>query len=341
VLDTMIGPYRIVRKISQGGMGVVYEARHDAIERRVAIKVLHADLSANQEVVSRFFNEAKAVNRIDHPGIVQCHDFGILADGTAFIVMEYLKGETLSRRSRRMHDRMPLADIMRLVRQIAAALTAAHAKNIVHRDLKPDKVIPVEKIAKTSQLSSDKGAEVRSHPRPLASATHGMPTETHKRRTPSSVAQDGPRSGSHICLCLSGFSMRTTGKCGEKPGRDLFAILLAQRRNRGRTVPLRNLCRSHHLSFSWIPTSLLTLTFCDDERIRTDHRTWVMLQSRVQSPLIFFRPRFHIDRNVSILRRCSERSNDLTIGHFSESPHHTVVSPSSNLLPSWETTYRR
>lgn len=147
MLDTMIGPYRIVRKISQGGMGVVYEARHDAIERRVAIKVLHADLSANQEMVSRFFNEAKAVNRIDHPGIVQCHDFGHLPDGTAFIVMEYLKGETLSRRSKRMHDRMPLADIMRLVRQIAAALTAAHAKNIVHRDLKPDTAASEENAA--------------------------------------------------------------------------------------------------------------------------------------------------------------------------------------------------
>ena len=134
MIGNTVGPYRVVRKISQGGMGVVYEAIHDAIERRVAIKVLHADLSTNHEVVTRFFNEAKAVNRIDHPGIVQCHDFGHLADGTAFIVMEYLKGETLSRRNRRMHDRMPLSDIVRLVRQIAAALAAAHAKNIVHRD---------------------------------------------------------------------------------------------------------------------------------------------------------------------------------------------------------------
>jgi serine/threonine protein kinase len=134
VIGSTVGPYRIVRKISQGGMGVVYEAMHDAIERRVAIKVLHADLSTNHEVVARFFNEAKAVNRIDHPGIVQCHDFGHLPDGTAFIVMEYLKGETLSRRNRRMHDRMPLSDIVRLVRQIAAALAAAHAKNIVHRE---------------------------------------------------------------------------------------------------------------------------------------------------------------------------------------------------------------
>ena len=141
MIGNTVGPYRVVRKISQGGMGVVYEAIHDAIERRVAIKVLHADLSTNHEVVTRFFNEAKAVNRIDHPGIVQCHDFGHLADGTAFIVMEYLKGETLSRRNRRMHDRMPLSDIVRLVRQIAAALAAAHAKNIVHRDLKPDNVM--------------------------------------------------------------------------------------------------------------------------------------------------------------------------------------------------------
>ena len=134
MIGNTVGPYRVVRKISQGGMGVVYEAIHDAIERRVAIKVLHADLSTNHEVVTRFFNEAKAVNRIDHPGIVQCHDFGHLPDGTAFIVMEYLKGETLSRRNRRMHDRMPLSDIVRLVRQIAAALAAAHSKGIIHRE---------------------------------------------------------------------------------------------------------------------------------------------------------------------------------------------------------------
>lgn len=141
MLDTTIGPYRIVRKISQGGMGIVYEAIHEAIERRVAIKVLHSDLSRSQEVLTRFFNEARAVNRIDHPGIVQCHDFGQLADGTAFIVMEFLKGETLSRRARRMNNAIPLPDIVRLLRQVAAALGAAHAKGIVHRDLKPDNVM--------------------------------------------------------------------------------------------------------------------------------------------------------------------------------------------------------
>ena len=91
---------------------------------------------------------------------MQCHDFGHLPDGTAFIVMEYLKGETLSRRNRRMHDRMPLWDIVRLVRQVAAALAAAHAKNIVHRDLKPDKITPVEKWQSFFRRPSEKVAEV-------------------------------------------------------------------------------------------------------------------------------------------------------------------------------------
>ena len=163
--DGHIGPYRLLRKLSQGGMGVVYECVHEAIERRVAIKVLNAEYTRNPESLTRFFNEARAVNRIDHPGIVQCHDFGHLPDGTAFIVMEYLKGETLSRRNRRMHDRMPLSDIVRLVRQIAAALAAAHAKNIVHRDLKPDKITPVEKWLSDFLIPREKCGEVGAlHP---------------------------------------------------------------------------------------------------------------------------------------------------------------------------------
>ena len=130
-----IGPYRIVRLLGKGGMGAVYEAVHEAIERRVAIKVLHAELGRRTDIATRFFNEARAVNRIEHAGLVQISDYGQLPDGMAYIVMEYLKGETLGQRLKRVSSKMPTADVIRLGRQICTALAAAHDKDIVHRDL--------------------------------------------------------------------------------------------------------------------------------------------------------------------------------------------------------------
>ncbi len=135
-----IGRYRIVRELGRGGMGVVYEAADDTIERRAAIKVLHPRFSEDRAVARRFFNEARAANIIRHPGIVSVSEFGHLPDGAAYIVMEYLDGEPLGARLQRPigHD-----ESLRLTRQIASALCAAHEKHIVHRDLKPDNVMLV------------------------------------------------------------------------------------------------------------------------------------------------------------------------------------------------------
>lgn len=136
-----IKQYRIVRKLGEGGMGEVFEAVNDVLGRHVAIKVLHATYAKDPQVVGRFFNEARAANQVDHPGMVQVHDFEQLPDGTAYIVMEYLRGESLAARYRR--GRMQFQDIARLGYLIADALTAAHARGIVHRDLKPDNVMIV------------------------------------------------------------------------------------------------------------------------------------------------------------------------------------------------------
>ena len=124
-------------------MGAVYEAVHETIERRVAIKVLNPQLAQSADVSVRFINEARAVNLVNHPGLVQVSDFGQLPDGTAYIVMELLEGETLSKRLARLGGRMPLPEILRMCRQISSALQAAHMKGIVHRDLKPDNVMLV------------------------------------------------------------------------------------------------------------------------------------------------------------------------------------------------------
>ena len=136
-----IGPYRIIGRLGEGGMGEVFEAVHVAIERHVAIKVLHAEHAGRQDMVGRFFNEARAVNLIDHPGIVQVADYGHTDQGIAYIVMELVRGEALSKRLRR--GGLPVAQAVAIARHVASALTAAHDKHIVHRDLKPDNVMLV------------------------------------------------------------------------------------------------------------------------------------------------------------------------------------------------------
>jgi serine/threonine protein kinase len=139
-----IGPYRIIRPIGSGGMGAVYEAFHEKIARRVAIKILHPEFARDGEMTTRFFNEARAVNLIGHPGLVQVSDYLREPDGRACIVMEYLSGDSLGVRLRR--GRLSENQALLIAWQIADTLTAVHAKAIVHRDLKPDNVILVPDV---------------------------------------------------------------------------------------------------------------------------------------------------------------------------------------------------
>ena len=138
-----IGSYRVERLIGQGGMGAVYEAVHEQLGRRAAIKLLRKELSQDPQIAMRFFREAQAANRVDHSGIVAIYEFGHLPDGTAYIIMEFLRGEALSARLRARGGRLPYIDAVRISRQIASALAAAHARNVIHRDLKPDNVMLV------------------------------------------------------------------------------------------------------------------------------------------------------------------------------------------------------
>ena len=134
-----IGQYRIVRQIGAGGMGAVYLGEHVLLGRRAAIKTLLPSLAIHQEIVDRFFNEARATSGIVDPGVVQVFDFGYHVDGIAFIVMELLEGESLAGRLHRL-GRLPCLDALRIARQIAFSLGTAHAGGIVHRDLKPENV---------------------------------------------------------------------------------------------------------------------------------------------------------------------------------------------------------
>ena len=134
----MLGSYRIVTELGAGGMGTVWYAEHVRIGRRVAIKILHPELSADPEPVGRFVREARAVNAIRHPNIVDITDIGD-DDDLVYLVMELLEGETLGARLER-DEQLPLATTLTMVKQIALALSAAHERGVVHRDLKPENI---------------------------------------------------------------------------------------------------------------------------------------------------------------------------------------------------------
>ena len=141
---TLDGRYRVVRVIGEGGMGVVYEALHIVLEKRVAIKVLRDTFSARADVVERFRQEAKSASRIGHPNIVDVSDFGETPSGQSYIVMEMLTGEDLADLLARVRVLPPMRAV-RIVYQVARALDATHKKNIVHRDLKPENIYLVER----------------------------------------------------------------------------------------------------------------------------------------------------------------------------------------------------
>ncbi len=134
----ILGGYRLVTHLRNGGMGTVYYAEHTLIGRRAAIKVLHPEISRNPQVLSRFLIEARAANDIGHPNVVEITDIGQSGD-VHYIVMSFLEGETLGERLERTKILEEDA-VVRIVRQVASALAAAHDHGIVHRDLKPENI---------------------------------------------------------------------------------------------------------------------------------------------------------------------------------------------------------
>ena len=133
-----VGEYQIESLLGEGGMGQVYAAVHPRIGKKAAIKVLRTEFCSQPETVERFVQEARAVNQIGHPNIVDIFSFGELPDGRSYFVMEWLKGENLQTRVKR--QRLTRNEICDFVEAITRALEAAHEKNIVHRDLKPENV---------------------------------------------------------------------------------------------------------------------------------------------------------------------------------------------------------
>jgi len=136
--NATLSHYRIISKIGAGGMGEVYLAQDTRLDRKVALKILPAELAANQDRMRRFVQEAKAAAALNHPNIAHIYEIGE-TDGTNFIAMEFIEGQTLREKIHR--ERTELRRLLRFLQHAAEGLARAHAAGIVHRDLKPDNIM--------------------------------------------------------------------------------------------------------------------------------------------------------------------------------------------------------
>jgi len=164
-----LGPYEIQAAIGAGGMGEVYKARDTRLDRSVAIKVLPADVSADPDRRARFAREAKTIAGLNHPHICTLHDVGE-TDGTTYLVMEHLTGETLAQRLEK--GPLPLEQALTVATEIADALAAAHRQGVIHRDLKPGNVM----LTKTGARLLDFGLAKLRPPGPVAFDATGVAT---------------------------------------------------------------------------------------------------------------------------------------------------------------------
>jgi serine/threonine protein kinase len=135
------GKYRILRKIGQGGMGVVYLAEHRMLGGQVALKFLATELSRNPQFVKRFRNEARAAYQLRHPNIVEVADLDQDEDGSLFIAMEFVEGPSLRSVLRHAKGPLPVGRALQIAKDIAAGLSAAHARGAIHRDIKPENIL--------------------------------------------------------------------------------------------------------------------------------------------------------------------------------------------------------
>jgi eukaryotic-like serine/threonine-protein kinase len=167
---TIDGKYHVVGLIGQGGMGTVYEAQHLRIGRLVAVKVLRPEHLERRESISRFEHEARVVGAIRHPNICQIFDIGRLPDGSPFLVMERLRGKTLSERIEK-DGPVPWQALCKIMGQVLEALDAAHQRGIIHRDFKPDNIFLTdgnqEAVAKVLDfgISKSTGTDSEHNPR--------------------------------------------------------------------------------------------------------------------------------------------------------------------------------
>ena len=238
---TIDGKYRVDALIGRGGMGAVYRARDTRLDRDVAVKVVRGELVASTEARERFKREAQLAARLQHPSIVTVFDYGTLPDGSAYLVMEYVRGEDL--RARLARGALDWKDAVRLLAAVADGVDAAHREQILHRDLKPENVLLPESGGPPKVL--DFGvAKMMAAGRPQGTVTAGATIVG----TPAYMAPEqmrGERGGSaHRHLQPGGDGVRdadrptavrrrdrsSTSRCGNSPtSRTLDAAPLPER----------------------------------------------------------------------------------------------------------------
>jgi tRNA A-37 threonylcarbamoyl transferase component Bud32 len=180
------GAYVISRLIGTGGCGTVYEAEHRVIGRKVALKVLHRELADEPQLAVRFVQEARAVNLIRHPGIVDVHDLDTLDDGRPFYVMELVDGISLAALLEQRDPLTPL-EALRILDPLCDALGAAHAKGVIHRDVKASNVIVVDRGPEWQVKLLDFGIAKILHPDPRQ---RGITTQEQRLGTPHYMAPE-------------------------------------------------------------------------------------------------------------------------------------------------------
>src|SRR3954469_1279585 len=178
-----LGPYEIVSPIGAGGMGEVYRARDTRLDRSVAIKIVSGDVTTNPELRQRFEREARALSSLSHPHICALYDIGQLdANGSDYLVMEYLEGETLAKRLAR--GALPIRELLKAGIEVADALDKAHRQGLIHRDLKPSNIM----LTKSGAKLLDFGLAKAQTPAMAAAATFDAATAAHPT---SPITQQG------------------------------------------------------------------------------------------------------------------------------------------------------
>jgi eukaryotic-like serine/threonine-protein kinase len=169
--DILDGQFQILQKIGSGGMGAVYKAAQPAMNRMVAVKILHPKLTNRKDLVSRFRREARAMSHLEHPNTVKVFVYGELDDGSLYIVMEYLEGRNLNQVVRK-EGPLPIERAAPILIQVCGALQEAHLQGIIHRDLKPENIF----------LSTNGG--LRDYPKVL---DFGLAKVTERELRPGSI----------------------------------------------------------------------------------------------------------------------------------------------------------
>jgi serine/threonine protein kinase len=192
--ETLLGPYKLLSTVGSGGMGEVYRAIDTRLDRTVAVKLLLPRFAERSEFLRRFDREAHAISKLNHPNICSLYDVGHL-DGRSYLVMEYLRGETLAHRLSKSH--MTMDEVIAYAIQIASALKEAHSYGIIHRDLKPANIMVTRRgvklmdfgIAKTRQDAQDER---------VTAATTAKSKPASPARATSTAALRSKEPGSHV-----------------------------------------------------------------------------------------------------------------------------------------------